>query len=285
MIDYPVKLSPYLKSVIWGGNRLHTDYGKKNIENLGESWEFSVYPEKESIILNGEYEGRRLSELLSDNYPVLIKFLDSALPLSIQVHPSKNEMWYILDSTEDSFIVYGLNGNYSADDIAKSINEGTLEKMLNYIHPVKGETYYIPSGLVHALGPGLTVAEIQQTSDITYRLYDYNRTDKDGKKRQLHIKEGLGCIKNYNTNDIYQFRFSSGEKSGCIVNNNIFSVKCLNNSNEFVFNNDTVVLITDGYGKLNGFDITKGECIFCPSGMHYSINSNNIEYIITEVKM
>lgn len=286
MIDYPILLDPYLKSVIWGGNNLSANYAKKNIDKLGESWELSVYPEKESIILNGKYKNRKLSDFLGNDYPVLIKLLNSALPLSVQVHPNKNEMWYVLDADSSSYIAYGLNSAYSKNEIKEAINKGKFESMLNYIYPQKGDIYYIPSGLVHALGPGLTVAEIQQTSDTTYRLYDYNRKDDNGNLRELHVDVGIKTIRNFSKEEIYRFRFSksSGTDNKCLVNNDNFKVYNFDNvgSKNIIKEFDTAILIIDGYAKINEIKAEKGNCVFCPAGINLNFEGS-FKSIITEI--
>ncbi len=217
MLLYPLLFDPTFHYRIWGGNKLK-DLGK-NIteENIGESWEISTVPGFVSKVSNGELRGKDLNQLVTeyeeqlvgekaynlygDKFPLLIKFLDSATPLSVQVHPGdeyakkhhnsfgKSEMWYVLDAEQESELILGFERNVNEEIYSQSVENGTIESILRKIHPEKGDVTYIPSGRVHAMGKGLLIAEIQQTSDITYRIYDYDRIDRDGKKRELHTQQ------------------------------------------------------------------------------------------------
>ena len=220
---YPFKLKPVLKDIIWGGNRLASEYGKSENPNqkIAESWELTVHKNGVNIIENGEYAGKSLEDLFkldksivssdynSDKFPLLIKFIDAGQNLSVQVHPDndyaqknengelgKTEMWYIIDAKPGAKIVYGLNNNYTREELQNLIDSGRFEDCLNYIEVKPGDVYFIPAGLVHAIGEGILIAEIQQNSDTTYRFYDYNRLEPDGKPRKLHVKQALDvCIK------------------------------------------------------------------------------------------
>ena len=219
---YPFKLKPVLKDIIWGGTRLASKYGKSNnhSQKIAESWELAVHKNGTSLIENGEYAGRTLGDLFecdksvvspgykSDIFPLLVKFIDAAQNLSVQVHPGdeyaakhenesgKTEMWYVIDALPGSEIVYGLNGEYTREELQALIDENRFEECLNYTKVKPGEVCFIPAGLVHAIGEGILILEIQQNSDSTYRLYDYNRPGPDGKPRELHIEKALDvCIK------------------------------------------------------------------------------------------
>ena len=214
------KLTAPLKDYIWGGNNLKEKYGKVSAGIVAESWELSTHPDGESIVSGGPFNGIKLSDVLKehpeycrlgassfDTLPILFKLIDSSSPLSVQVHPDdlyarktenslgKTECWYILDATEDSFIYLGLNSDITKESFAQRIRDGSVESVLNRIPVHPGEIYYIPSGIVHAIGKGVTLAELQQSSNITYRVYDYNRLGKDGKPRQLHIEKALDVIR------------------------------------------------------------------------------------------
>ncbi len=214
---YPLLFEPTFHYRIWGGDKLK-DLGKEiTAENIGESWEISTVPGFVSLVSNGELKGKNLNEIVSeykeklvgekvyrqygDQFPLLIKFLDTAAPLSVQVHPDdeyakkhhnsfgKTEMWYVLDAEKDSELILGFEKNVDAEVYSKSLENGAIESILRKIYPEKGDVIYIPAGRVHAMGKGISVVEVQQTSDLTYRIYDYDRIDKDGKKRELHIRQ------------------------------------------------------------------------------------------------
>lgn len=219
---YPVKMIPYSKSAIWGGTRLIEKYHKPaGLENYAEAWELSCRDGKMSIAANGPLAGKTLGEIIEilgnksvspeydgGRFPLLVKFIDSASALSVQVHPSdayalehendlgKTEMWYIMDADEGSELVIGMN-EYDKTKLRTAAESGTLELLLHHIKVKPGETYFIPAGLVHAIGGGITLCEIQQNSDVTYRLYDYNRRGSDGKLRELHLDRALDVIRRF----------------------------------------------------------------------------------------
>lgn len=210
---YPIKLKGDLKEKIWGGKNLK-EYGK-DMEStiIGESWEIACHNNGESLVDTGEYEGYSLCDVLevereniiknytgSKEFPLLVKFIDANDDLSIQVHPNdeysrkhgehygKNESWYILDSKKGAKITLGVKDGFSAEDVTESIALDDPYRCLNQIEVKAGELYYVPSGTVHAIGKGIVLLEIQQSSDLTYRLYDYKRG------RELHLKEALEVI-------------------------------------------------------------------------------------------
>lgn len=215
----PLVLSPVTKQIIWGGTRLAREYGKGTPgEKIAESWELTSRADGDNVIIGGEYDGMALSEYIKkypdavsenfdgERFPLLIKLIDAEADLSIQVHPDdtyaaehttdlgKTEMWYIVDAAPDAKIIYGLKKKYSRKEISDAISVGTLEELMNYVPVKKGETYFIPSGMVHAICHGILIAEIQQNSNITYRVYDYNRRQPDGSLRQLHVEDALNVI-------------------------------------------------------------------------------------------
>ena len=215
----PLKLKQVTKQIIWGGTRLSGEYGLGNAgENIAEAWQLTCRDDGMNTIVGGKYDGKTLSEYFEENkaaigtkydggaFPLLIKLIDAEKDLSIQVHPDdayaaahttdfgKTEMWYIVDAKPGATIIYGLNGEYTSDELRAAIEKGTLENMMNYVPVHAGEAYFIPSGLVHAIGEGILIAEIQQNSNITYRVYDYNRVGADGKLRPLHIDDALAVI-------------------------------------------------------------------------------------------
>lgn len=220
---YPLKFEPITQYRIWGGNRLNAAVASElRIEKLGEIWSISGVDGNISKIENGELKGRNLKEIISEykerlvgkkvwekfetDFPVLIKFIDAADRLSVQVHPDdrqakelhnsfgKSEMWYIMDADRDSELIIGFKEGVGKEDYKKHLEDETLEEILNRIKVQKGDAVYIPAGRVHAIGAGVVLAEIQQTSDVTYRIYDYNRIDKNGQKRELHTDLALSAI-------------------------------------------------------------------------------------------
>lgn len=213
-----LKLKPSCKDYLWGGHRLVEEYGKEyDGDVLAETWELSCHPDGPSYIINGEYAGKTLQEYIDGegkevlgsnckrfrDFPVLIKFIDAKNNLSIQVHPDnryalknegqygKTEMWYVMDAEEGAFLYYGFTKEISKEEFAKRIEEDTLLEVLNAVPVHKGDVLFIKSGTIHAIGKGILIAEIQQNSNVTYRVYDYGRVGKDGKKRELHIDKAL----------------------------------------------------------------------------------------------
>lgn len=213
-----LKLKPSGKDYIWGGNRLVKEYGKEQTGDvLAETWELSCHPDGPSYIVNGENAGKTIREYFEEkgkqamgtncsrfeDFPILIKFIDAQDNLSIQVHPDnryalenegqygKTEMWYVMDAGEDAFLYYGFKEEISREEFARRIEEDTLLDVLNKVPVKKGDVLFIEAGTIHAIGKNILVAEIQQNSNVTYRVYDYGRIGKDGKKRELHIEKAL----------------------------------------------------------------------------------------------
>lgn len=220
---YPLKFSPILKDKIWGGTKLKNIFNKQTeSEKLGESWELSGYEGDESIATNGFLAGNNLTELIEiymgemvgdkifDEYglafPLLFKLIDANENLSIQVHPGdevaaerhnsygKTEMWYVVDAEQGAELIIGFKNDCNRDEYLDALEAGEVEKLLQQVPVQKGDVLFIPAGLVHAIGKGVVVAEIQQSSDITYRIYDYKRTDDQGNERELHTEQALDVI-------------------------------------------------------------------------------------------
>lgn len=214
----PFLLRPSGKDYLWGGQRLNTEF-EKNIDMnpLAETWECSTHPDGPSFVASGEFEGKELAEVIrthpefmgtrhegESELPILIKFIDAKSDLSVQVHPTdeyareiengqlgKTEMWYILDASKDAKLVYGLQRDSNEKEIRSAIEEGHLGRYLQTVPVKKGDLFFIRPGTIHAIGAGCLVAEIQENSNLTYRLYDYDRIDKDGKKRPLHVDKAM----------------------------------------------------------------------------------------------
>ena len=230
---YPMKMIPAAHTAVWGGDKLKRIYNKKApFDRIAESWELSARSEGESIIENGAFAGMCFGRYLESLYgksrfPLLIKFIDSASPLSVQVHPGnhedgaepKTEMWYIIDAVPDARIVYGLRDGVSLAKFAHCCKQGgnSVEDLLNFVPVHPGDTVFIPAGQIHSIGAGILLAEIQQNSDTTYRLYDYGRVDAEGNTRQLHIEKGLAAARLYSESEIYGKRFSAAAGAFCKV--------------------------------------------------------------------
>ncbi len=211
------KLSPAFKDYIWGGSRLKTDFFKNtDMTPLAESWELSVHSDGESIICGGEFDKMGFSQYVSEhpqamgtncqrfeNFPILIKLIDAYDNLSVQVHPDneyamrvegeygKTEMWYIVDCEENAELIYGFDREISKEEFAQRIENNTLLEVVNKVKVNKGDVFFIEAGTLHAIGKGILIAEIQQNSNTTYRVYDYGRVGADGKPRALHIEKAL----------------------------------------------------------------------------------------------
>ena len=221
---YPLKFEPIFKDKIWGGQKIKTvlnkDFG--NLPNCGEMWALSGFPGSESIVSNGFLAGNDLNEVLEvymdelvgekiyetygNVFPLLIKILDASDWLSIQVHPDDNlarqrgleggktEMWYILQADEDSKLISGFNRKINQHVYLQKLKDKELTEILNFEEVKAGEVYYMPAGRVHATGPGILLAEIQQTSDTTYRIFDWDRVDDKGNGRELHLQDAMAAI-------------------------------------------------------------------------------------------
>ena len=227
---------------MWGGDKI---IPIKNLdiqqENVGESWEISGVKDNETIVADGPYAGKKLNELVEelkgklvgeDNYqrfgnefPLLIKFIDARQDLSIQVHPTdeiakmqgkergKTEMWYLMDSDKDATLLCGLKKKITPEEYAQMVENDTIVDAINRYEVKEGDCFFLPAGRIHAIGTGCFLAEIQQTSDVTYRIYDFKRKDKNGNYRQLHTKEAAECI-NYNVESNYRTEYTPVKNQG-----------------------------------------------------------------------
>lgn len=293
----PVKLRPVFKDYLWGGTKLKTNYNKKSdLDILAESWELSAHKDGQSVVDSGEYADCIMSEYIKkagkeilgervkklDHFPILIKLIDAKRNLSVQVHPDdkyafehegeygKNEMWYILDCEEGASLYYGFSKDVTRQEYMDAIKNDTLIDILNKVPAHKGDVFFIPAGTVHAIGSGIVVCEIQQSSNITYRVYDYNRRDKDGNTRSLHIEKAI---------EASDLKKSSEIKPVPDGNNIIlteceaFTVRRLRVDRIMNIETDTTsfnsLLVTEGNGTLVMNDkkikINKGDSIFIPA--------------------
>ncbi len=253
---YPIKFEPIYLEKIWGGNRLKTLLNKKyELDNCGESWEISGVEGRVSVVSNGFLKGNDLSELIEIymgelvgdkvyekfgvEFPLLIKFIDAQDDLSVQVHPNdglskerhnafgKTEMWYVVDAAGGALINSGFNQPVDKNKYIDYLEKGKLVDLLKYDEAKVGDVFFIPAGRIHAIGKGSLVAEIQQTSDVTYRIFDYHRKDEKGNERELHTDLALDAIE-YSFLDDYKTKYTVElNKSTEIVNCSYFTVNIL----------------------------------------------------------
>ena len=215
---YPIKLKPAFKDYLWGGTRLRDDFGKDcDFDKIAESWELSCHKDGNSVVADGEFAGLTLAQYIEkegksvlgtncekfENFPILIKLIDAKDNLSVQVHPNneyaqrvegeygKTEMWYVVDCDEGASLLYGFKHNITKEEFRKRIENNTLLEVTNSVPVKKGDVFFIEAGTLHAIGKGILIAEIQQNSNTTYRIYDYGRVGADGKPRQLHIDKAV----------------------------------------------------------------------------------------------
>lgn len=239
----PIKFNPVLKQTLWGGDKIipfkRLD---SSMEQVGESWEISGVEGSETTVSDGPYKGMTLTEIVremkgklvgednyrrfGDTFPLLVKFLDARRDLSIQVHPDddyavahgmkngKTEMWYMLKSEPGASLLSGLKRNITPEEYTAMIADGTICNVIDRYEVAEGDCFFIPAGRIHSTGAGCFWTEIQQTSDATYRIYDYNRKDKDGNYRQLHTKEASECI-DYSVEPTYRTDYTP-EKNACV---------------------------------------------------------------------
>ena len=220
---YPLKFEPILKQTLWGGEKIIPfKHLNETLSNVGESWEVSAVEGSESVVANGPEKGMTLPEMVrrykeelvgeanyarfGEKFPLLIKFIDAKLDLSIQVHPDdalakkrhnsfgKNEMWYVISADPGAKLISGFSQEITPKEYKERVHDGTFAEVLQSCAIQPGDVFYVPAGRVHGIGAGAFVAEIQQTSDITYRIYDYNRKDKNGKTRELHTAQAVDAI-------------------------------------------------------------------------------------------
>ncbi len=307
MTKYPMLLNPYLRPMIWGGNRLKTKYSKDcESDNIGESWELTIRPEAVSTVANGEYAGMKLNEVLKCgfDFPLLIKFIDAHNKLSVQVHPDdditdingtplgKTEMWYIIEADDNAHIIYGLCDNISIDDFSEMVQKNDFSSGLRKVPVKRGDCFFIPAGQVHAICEGILLAEIQQNSDTTYRLYDYGRLDKSGKPRELHTEMALKVTKARNDSDIELIRYSEGMEENCLANCDKF--KCskhnctidtpvyFSDSNTF-----TALIFLEGNGTIAHdnieYPVKAGDTYYIPDGIAITVKGQT-EFLSAKAK-
>lgn len=308
-MNKPFLLKPVGKDYIWGGSTLKEKFNKDvDMTPLAETWECSVHPDGLSVVCGGEFDGMTLKEVLEihpeymgerlkneKELPILVKFIDAKEDLSIQVHPNdeyafryengqrgKTEMWYVLEAVEKAEIVFGLNTECNASVLMKAIEDKTIANYLQRVKVKKGDVFFVEPGTVHAVLKGCVIAEIQESSNLTYRLYDYDRTDRNGKKRELHLQKALEVMNFKPAGSPRQplrvLRYKRGIAEEFLTRCSYFETyrMLLNTQNEdesVTVRADEIslriLLCVDGNGAIEfgGEKIvfTKGDCIFVPA--------------------
>lgn len=311
---YPFKFQPVYKDYIWGGRNL-SKFGKELPEGrVAESWELSCHPDGMSIIANGIYKGRTLKSMIDEfgaeitgdlaknntSFPLLIKLIDANDKLSVQVHPNdeyaqihegdngKNEMWYILDAKPDAKLIYGLKLGVTKADFENAVKENKLGDCLNYINVKAGDFVNIPAGLVHAICDGIVLAEVQQNSNVTYRVYDYNRKDSNGNYRPLHIEKAMQVIDFSSGNKKHpyeglEYEISDDVSLKFLVANEYFCVELYKIAGNIKQNTDHrqfhAYICINGEGMIKygeeSISLQKGETVLIPSCIgEYGIEGN-----------
>jgi mannose-6-phosphate isomerase len=320
-LGHPISFSPILKERIWGGKKLSTVFKKESDKsNIGESWELSDVDGDVSVVASGPLQGKSLKELIKEykgalvgekvyqafgnNFPILIKYIDAKTPLSIQVHPSnelaktrhnsfgKNEMWYIMQADADAELIVGFNQNIDKATYLKKLEEGKVLEILNSEKIGQGDTFYIPTGRVHAIGAGVMLAEIQQTSDITYRIYDYKRVDiTTGKERELHTELAVDAI-DYKRYDSYKtsYKLKKNESSELVYSpyfkTNIIQLEGQITKNYSDLDSFVIYMCVEGHANVicnkKPFSIKTGQTILLPASIN-QIELNSEKAKILEV--
>lgn len=320
--NMPLLLRPSGKDYLWGGNRLNDEFEKEmNLSPVAETWECSTHPDGPSYVSGGKFDGMKLAEVLQmhpeylgerhkgkKDLPILIKFIDAKKDLSVQVHPSdeyarkhengqlgKTEMWYVLDAGKTAKLMYGLKRDSSKAEIQKAVANGTVMNYLQQIPVQKNDLFFIEAGTIHAIGAGTLVAEIQENSNLTYRLYDYDRTGKDGRKRELHIDKALEVANLKSSTEPRQplrvLKYRQGVASELLTRCKYFEVyrmlvnterrqKVHYRADEIAFR---VLLCVNGCGMISCEDgkieFYKGDCIFIPADSEILTISGQAQFL------
>lgn len=307
-MNKPFLLKPSAKDYLWGGNRLNDEFAKGiEMSPLAETWECSTHPDGPSFVASGEWSGKSLADVLREypeflgthpktkgELPILIKFIDAKKDLSVQVHPTdeyavknesgqlgKTEMWYVLDASKDASLIYGLHTTTEKAVFREAIEQGTVERYLQKVPVKKDDVFFIEAGTVHAIGAGALIAEIQENSNLTYRLYDYDRVDKNGNKRQLHVDKALDVANLTGMAEPKQplrvLKYHAGVASEQLCRCKYFEVyrMIVNTERKQVvhYQSDSVsfrvLLSVNGCGMVRfegeALDIYKGDCLFVPA--------------------
>jgi mannose-6-phosphate isomerase len=306
---YPLQFNPILKERIWGGTKLKTELHKPITSDItGESWELSTVEGDISVIANGDYQGKPLTEIINEfpnellgtavhknfgkQFPLLFKYLDAREDLSIQVHPNdelakkrhnsfgKTEMWYVMQADEGSSLIVGFKEKSNAKEYVEHLEDKTLLSILDTVAVNPGDVFFLETGTVHAIGAGLVVAEIQQTSDITYRIYDFDRKDANGNTRELHIDLALDAI-NYDKVEAKKNYSKSENTSNAMVDCKYFTTNFIPLDGNMAFQKNgssfTVFMCTQGSFEIGidgkNYAYKKGDTVLIPAAItNFSLN-------------
>lgn len=292
---YPLKLKFVPKTAIWGGSTLKNEWNKPSgFDKLSETWELTVRSDAVNTILNGEYAGESLDAHVAEGkFPLLIKFIDAEDSLSVQVHPDdkfaaevendvgKTEMWYIADAAADAELIYGIK-----DGVTDLKCDSGIEEQVKRVKVKKGDSFFIPSGMLHAIGKGCLIAEIQQNSDLTYRVYDFERRDAQGNLRELHTEKALRVIRPFSDEEVDAIRYSENDKIGvgeCLASCKYFNVNRVTlEGNKVALNTNGVfhsLLCVDGAGEIiyggESYPFANGDSYYLPESLgEYEIGGN-----------
>jgi len=314
---YPIKFAPIFKEKIWGGVKLKEFLGKETeLNDVGESWEISSVDDNVSVVSSGVFKGKTLTELIEKykqelignsvyrvfgtNFPLLIKFIDAETDLSVQLHPNdilakkrhnsfgKTEMWYVIQRDQDARLVLGFKNGITATDYKKHLKGKTLPSILNDVPVNSGDAFFIQTGTIHAIGAGVLLAEIQQTSDITYRVYDWDRVDASGKTRRLHKREALDAI-NFGFKGEKMVFDTIENQSNQMVSCNYFTTNYLHlNSDKEINNKDkdsfVIYMCIEGEAVFSGYEFEEqvklGETVLIPAALkEFDIKTNNVKLL------
>lgn len=307
---YPLLLKPPIKDYLWGGTKLKTDFGLEADGDIAaEGWMLSCHKDGSSLVINGEFSGKSLPEVLDlwgneaigkraekfPYFPLLIKLIDAKQKLSVQVHPDdsyalknegefgKTEMWYVVDCEKDAKLVYGFKEDIGKEEFERRIKDNTLTDVMNSVPVNKGDVFFISAGTLHAIGEGILIAEVQQNSNTTYRVSDYGRLGADGKPRPLHIEKAVDVTK-CKKPDMPYGKVGEVTKIGngsirALANCDLFSAKLLELNGEYkVYNEESFVslVVLEGNAVIGwesgSLDIKKGDSIFVPANFATVLN-------------
>ncbi len=292
-----ILLQPVFKHRIWGGNTIHQIYGSGVPEGaVGEAWLISAIPGSESVVRDGPFTGRNVTELdqtepaffphAEGTFPLLVKIIDAADRLSVQVHPDdgyahinenqsgKNECWYIMDAEPDAELVIGHHA-ISREELKAAADTGDLDRLLTHVAVTKGDFVYIPAGTIHAIGKGIVILETQQSSDVTYRIFDYNRRDSFGQPRQLHLEQGI-AVANVPAKPVEIKNFAAGFGIAKMISTPYFTVEKWSARGSIRFHNLRhrwfTAVVVEGEANLNRRLVKKGDALMIPA----TVNEINV---------
>ena len=310
---YPLKFKPILKPLIWGGEKIAPFKGiETDLHNIGESWEISCVPDNVSVVENGPLAGKPLTELIAEykdrlvgkanyekngtEFPLLVKFIDARQDLSIQVHPDdsmalrkhnqqngKTEMWYVISTGEGAHLMSGLSRKITPEEYVRRIEDQTITDVLHDYKLTPGDVFFLPAGRIHSIGAGSFIAEIQQTSDLTYRIYDFGRVGLDGKPRQLHTELAKEAI-DYTVLDDYRTHYTEKKNEETVlVSCKYFTTSLIWTDRNFVkdlsvLDSFLIIICTEGNGEIadnegNRESIRRGETVLIPA------SATSVEFI------